>query len=592
MKITEITTVDLVFEWQFASSFPLPGLKIDPLLVDDQGSVLLLTPDKWDRRLLHLVRCQPFHIPNCLFSVSTETLRGVQYPPTGNYLLGYTEEAFYWASGDNKTSENSKKRLWGERAALFCGLALSHSPHSSHSSHFCVAYREKFQQSAALLWCENLVAAPLSTQTPTIRWLREFPTPLTHVAMDAEGEYVVVASEEGELSCFDKDQRLKWRRAPLAPLATLKTLGLAYTVFATTEGDVGAIGEEGEMLWMTSMPADILTLAIDPVRRNIALITPEMVTFLSHEGLPLMQHPCPESPPTSIALSPSGAYIALLQQNGTLCLFLLTYGERLARQHTFFVTEKAQKEQASGNVLKAVETLKTRLHAIPTDMIAYHALQNLYQESKLAYLARVRVAQTVGDFRHANELIAEALAFLPPDTDLLTQRLILRHLWRDTRLLDGNIALEKGDFTEAQIAFLESLEADSQQEQARQGLIQVEAQIAQSWQTQGEILFAQRRFADAVALFSQSRAFLIARDLPISPAFEAQFIQAQIESSLEEGKYHYENGENFIALFHFKKVLRLIAPDHPYYSQVQRSINYAQNNQKEDDLLSRFTLLE
>jgi tetratricopeptide (TPR) repeat protein len=565
----ELTRVETAFEWRFRNHFPLAGLRTDTLQVDDDGNVLVLVPDRWDRRLLHLLQCPPFDAPRSLFSLSTETLRGVAYVPAGAYLVGHTEEALYLASA------RGKRRLWSERAVSFRSVALTDTPV------FAVAYSEKFQTGEAVLWCE------FTNDAPQIRWLREFSVPLAHVALDRSGTCLVVASELGELFCYDSDQQLHWRRAPLEPLLALQTLGFDYTVFATETGNVGAIGDEGEILWMTEMATEIIALSIDTTHQTIAILSPHGCAFLSHHGEPLMEIDTPTSP-TGIALSPSGKYATVSQSDGTLTLYTLTHGHPMARLDAATVITKARQEQASGNTLQAITTLRSRLQAVPTDITAHTTLQSLYSESKADYLRRAKRAQSLGDFRWAHALLSEASMLLPLDITLTEARLTLQNAWRDASLQRGNHALLAGDYLAAREAFLEALEAAPQQVTAREKLTEIDIAVAREWQEQAQKHLSVGEFAKAAQLLTQADDLYQTHQEKQAPETIATLTNAQTGAAFIEGKRLYESGEMVAAIFHFKKVLRL-EPDH---AEAAKYLRYAQNNQKEDSIADRFLLLE
>jgi tetratricopeptide (TPR) repeat protein len=560
--MAEITNVNLLWLRKARGVAPLSRYA-----VADDGTVTVSVPDELEVRTFHVARFDPNGRSQIAETYSVETLRRTEIATSALCYVGTTDDDLYLFR------EARKSRFLPDRRASYTDIALAPS-----GQRFCAAF------------CDLLVsghALALGDISGRLLWTKDVAFPISRLAVDRDARHIAVAGETGDVLLLDAARTIVFEHRQEAPLLAVATAGPQRTVFAGG-GGVGALDADGRLLWFTEVVGEPVEVALDAAGRTTAVLvrldeTSGRLVFLSPDGLPTWDVDFDEARPTGLSLSPSGERAAVTLRDGSIAVYALQYGERLASAGADEVLGEARAARDSGNLLGALDLLRARLDAVPSDVAACEALAETLQALRERALHAAATAEAVGDFARADAHLAELLAAAPLDADAVQRRGALRSRWAESARSAGAEALERGDGGAAEASFLTAIEADPLDAAAREQLAAARASASEGALRRGRELLAAGRFTEAIEAFTEAQT-----RGATGPDVSALLRQARAAEALALGNALYGDRQYAAALFQFKKVLRL----DPGNAEAAQKIGYAQNFLQDRDLSERFTRLE
>lgn len=562
MQAGQITNVNLVWLRKARGVAPLSRYALG-----DDGALVVSVPDELEVRTFHIARFDAGGRSQIVETYNVETLRRTEIAAGGASYLGTTDDDLYLFR------ETRKSRFLPDRRASYTDVALSETG-----------------QRFAAAFCDLLISGhtvALGDIGGRLLWTKDCAFPISRVAVDREARYIAVAGESGDLVLLDTTRILLYEHRQEAPLAAVATIGPARTVFAGG-GGVGAVDAEGRLLWFTEVPGEPVEVALDASGKTTAALvrlddTAGRLIFLSADGLPTWEIDFDDMRPTGLSLSPDGSRAAVTQRDGSLSVFALEYGERLAAAGSDQVLAEADTAHRSGHTRQAIDILRARLSAVPSDVAACDALAAALQALRARALSAAANAEAVGDFAAAAAHLDEALQADPLDHETVRLRAALRGRWAAAARAAGEAALAAGDGDTAERRLLEAISADPLDNQARGALAAARHAASAGALARGKELLSAGRFTEAIAALAeaQSRG---ATGLEVA----ALLREARIGEALALGSRLYLDRQYAAALFQFKKVLRL----DPANPEAVQKVRYAQNFLQDTQLSERFTRLE
>jgi tetratricopeptide (TPR) repeat protein len=567
--MAEITNVNLAFLRKVRGLAALSRYALR-----DDGSLLISAPDEMEVRAFHLVEFNASGRSRMIESYSVETLRRTEIDPAGAAYLGTTDDDLYLFLGGRKS------RFLPDRRASYADVALAQS-----GGRFAAAFCD-------LLQSGHTVA--LGETSGRLLWTKDVPFPVARVAVDRDGKYMAVAGESGDLLLLDGTRQTRINHRQEVPLLAVATIGPQRTVFAcgggdVAEGGVGAIDDEGALQWYTPLVGTPLEVGLSADGTTIAVLsqidaTSGRLVFLSGDGgMPTWDIDFDEARPTGLSIAPGGGYAAVSLRDGSLSVFELHHGERVATLSEENALAEARAAADAGSLRGAIELLQTRLAAVPSDIRACALLAELLATFATRCRSAAANAAALGEFAEADSRLADAISLLPLDAALVQERHALRAQWSATALADGRRALEAGDGASAETALLAAIVADPLSLAAREALAEARGTAADTALDQGRTLLAAGSPTEALVALAEAR-----RRGASGPLVNEMMRAARVAEALELGNRLYRDRQYAAALFQFKKVLRL-EPDHP---EALQKVGYAQNFLQDTQLSDRFTRLE
>jgi hypothetical protein len=137
------------------------------------------------------------------------------------------------------------------------------------------------------------------------------------------------------------------------------------------------------------------------------------LVFLSADGLPTWDVDFDEARPTGLSLSPDGSRAAVTLRDGSISLFALEYGQRLAGADPAQVLDDARRALAAGNPKAATDLLRARMDAVPSDARACETLLLVLGALRTQALGLAETALAVGDFAQADRHLSDLAVDLP-----------------------------------------------------------------------------------------------------------------------------------------------------------------------------------
>ena len=561
--MSDITNVNLLWQRKARGAAALARFA-----AQDDGTLLVSVPDELEARTFHIARFDPNGRSQVLETYNVETLRKTEIGSSGSAFVGVTDDDFYLFR------EKRKSRFLADRRASYTDLALS-----ANGQRFAAALCD-------LLLSGNTIA--LGDIGGRLLWTKDVTFPIARLAVDREARRIAVAGESGDLLMLDAARDTLWTHRAEAALTAVATSDAAdRTVFAGG-GGVGVVDGEGRLVWFTPLPGDIIEVAIDAEGRTAAALTrldqsAGRLYFLSGEGLPTWDIEFDEARPTGLSLSADGQHAAVSLRDGTLAVYRLEYGERLAGAATDQVLGEARAALDAGNARQAAELLRARLLAVPSDVSACEALSRALSELRRRAFHAAETAEAVQDFVGADTHLAELLAASALDAEATALRTALRARWAAFAFAAGRAALERGDGAAAEARFLETIEADPLHTEARAALAHARQSASAGALQRGKDLLAAGRFTDAIAALAEAQT-----RGATGPEVTALLREARTGEALALGNKLYQDRQYAAALFQFKKVLRF----DPANAEALQKVGYAQNLLQDRDLNERFTRLE
>ncbi len=401
---------------------------------------------------------------------------------------------------------------------------------------------------------------------------------------------IAVGGEGGDLLLLDNARNTLIQHRQEAAMQAVAIASANRLVFAGG-GGIGLVNAEGQLLWFTEIVGEPVSVSVDRVSRSVAALMQtdthegRLVLLSGENGLPVWEIDYEDSRPTGLSLSANGEFVGVTLRDGTLCVYKLFYGDRLAAADGDAVLAEARAARAGeGSLLQAVALLQSRLQSVPSDFRACELLAETLADAKNQALALSANAEEIGDFLTADERLAEALNVLPFDIDLFKTRQALRHRWNMLERTLGEKALDNGDTDSAEAHLLYAIIANPLDAVAREKLADSRYAAAATAITEGKTRIASGQWADAIGAFTEAQ-----KRGASGPEVTNLLKQARIGEAMALGNALYNDRQYAPALFQFKKVLRL-DPDH---SEARQRISYAQNFlQDAGQITERFTRLE
>lgn len=561
----EVRNVDLAYTRKARGTAPLSRFA-----VGDDGAALASVPDEMEVRSSHLVRFSPTGKPATLQTYSVETLRKVEISTSGESFIGATDDDLY------VFKDGKKSRFLSDRRANYTDIALSENG-GRFGTVFC-----------DMLAANHTVA--LGDQTGRTLWTKDLPFAASAVAVSRDGSVIAVGGEEGDLWLLDNARNTVFKHRQEAAMEAVAVAGTNRLVFAGG-GGTGLINAEGQLLWFTELAGETVAVGTDAGARTVAALmrtdaNAGRVVLLSGEnGLPVWEIDYDDSRPTGLSVSVNGEFVAVSLRDGTVSVYKLFYGDRLAAADGEAVLAEARAARlGDGNLLQAVALLQARLLSVPSDFRACDLLKETLSDAKEQGLALSANAEEIGDFLSADERLAEMQALLPNDADVFKTRHSLRQRWNRLERTLGEKSLADGDGDAAEAHLLYAIVADPLDSVAREKLAAARYAAAAAATADGKKQMALGEWADAVAAFTEAQ-----KRSASGPEITQLLKQARVGEAMAIGNALYTDRQYAPALFQFKKVLRL-DPDH---AEAKQRVAYAQNFlQDAGQINDRFTRLE
>lgn len=560
--MAEITNVNLLYLRKARGIAPLSRYA-----VQGDGSLVATVPDDMEVRTLHIVRFDARGRSQILETYGVETLRRTEIAATGGTSIGGTDDDIYLFK------EGRKTRFLPDRHTTYIDLALAEG-----GQRFVAAFSDMLASGYTIAFGDI---------GGRLLWTKDIGFAITRVAIDRGAQHIAVAGETGELLLLDMARNPLARYRQEAPICAVATVGPGRTLFAGG-GGVGAIDEAGRLLWFTDLIGEPVELATDAAGRTIAALTrlddtSGRLVFFSGDGLPTWDIDFEDARPTGLSLSGDGRCAAVTLRDGTVAVYELEYGERLAAVDTEQVLMEARAARDGGNLHAALEVLRGRLNAVPSDALACEALcETLVDLRERSFAAAVN-AEVVGDFATADARLAEIVREDTHDTEAVVRRRDLHMRWAQAAREAGDAALAQGNGAEAERSYLEAAQADPLDVPAREALARARRAAAEGALARGSELLGAGVFTGAIEAFTEAQTRGAS-----GPEVTRLLRQARIGEALSLGNALYQDRQYAAALFQFKKVLRL-DPEHP---EAQQKVRYAQNFLQDTQLHERFTRLE
>jgi tetratricopeptide (TPR) repeat protein len=561
--MADITNVNLVWLRKVRGVAPLARYALQA-----DGSLLASVPDDLEARTFHVARFDgTTGRSQIVQTYNVETLRKTEIGASGQTFVGATDDDFYLFQNGRKA------RFLADRRAAYTDIALGET-----GQRFAAALCD-------LLLNGNTIA--LGDIAGRLLWTKDIPFPVSRLSVDRDARHIAVAGETGDLLVLDAARNVVVSHRQEAALTAVATVGPALTVFAGG-GGVGAINESGALLWFTEVQGEILELALSGDGETVAVLsrldeTAGRLVFLSQDGLPTWDVDFDEARPTGLSLSPDGSRAAVTLRDGSISLFALEYGQRLAGADAAQVLAEAQSALTGGSPRTATDLLRARLDAVPSDTLACEMLARALDALRAQTRSLAETAEAVGDFAQADRHLADLCAALPFDTDATSRRAALRGRWAAAARTAGETALAASNGAEAEARLLEAIAADPLDVAARDALAQARASASAGALRRGTEQLALGHFGEAIGALAEAQARGAS-----APEVGLLLRQARAGEALALGNRLYQDRQYAAALFQFKKVLRM----DPANPEALQKIGYAQNFLQDTQLSDRFSRLE
>lgn len=533
----------------------------------DDGTLLVSVPDEMEVRTFHIARFDAKGRSQVVETYSVETLRRTEIAASGSAYIGTTDDDLY------VFRETRKTRFLSDRRAAYTDIALSEG-----GQRFATAFCD-------MLGSGHTIA--LGDGSGRLMWTKDIVFPVSRVAVDREARHVAVIGESGDLLVLDTARATVLEHHQDASLTAVATAGPERTVF-TGGGGVGAVGSDGKLHWFTEVVGEPIDVALDAEGRTVAVLvrldnSSGRLVFLSMDGLPTWDIDFEDARPTGLSLSASGRYAAVSLRDGSISLYELQYGERMASVNAEQVLAEARAAREHGNFHAAVDLLRARLAAVPSDTQSCQALSDTLAALRERSFTAAATSEAVGDWREADARLDELLTASPLDSEAAGRRHSLRQRWAETVRAQGRAALAGGNGPEAEAHFLEAIFADPLDLSAREALAEARYAAASAALAAGRQRLTLGQYAEAIAALTEAQTHGAS-----GPEVSGLLREARVAEALAIGNALYQDRQYAAALFQFKKVLRL-EPDH---AEAVQKLGYAQNFLQNTQLNDRFTRLE
>ncbi len=560
--MADITNVNLLYLRKVRGNTPLSRYA-----VDNAGSLVVWVPDEMEVRTFHIVRYDTYGRSRITETCNVETLRKLEIAQTGSNCTGVTDDDLYLFK------DGRKVRFLPDQRTSYIDIALM-----ENGQRFVCAFSDLLGAGHALAYGDA---------GGRLLWTKDLGFPAARVAIDRKGEYIVVGGEDGEIRLLDNSRTTLIRYRQEKPVRAVATAGRHRTVFAGG-GGVGALDERGLLLWFTVLKGEPVELAITADGKTTAVLLKHndgtgRLVFLSNDGMPTWDIDYDDARPTGLSLSDEGNCAAVSLRDGSISVYELLYGERLLTADSSQILGEARSAREKGNLHVAIDILRGRLSAVPSDTDACAALVETVQAMRERAFAAAETAEAVGDWKLADTRLGEIVAQNPLDAEVTERWRALRLRWARKACEAGEEALRLGNASSAEAHFLQAVTADPLDIAARTGLADARRTAAENALARGRELLGTGKYTDAIAALTEAQARGAS-----GPEVIHLLRDARIAEAFTLGNELYQDRQYPAALFQFKKVLRL-DPDHV---EAQRKVRYTQNFLQNSQVNDRFSRLE
>jgi len=536
--------------------------------VADDGRVLLIKPDEFERRTYQLLDVQPDGSTSEAGAISVETIQKFDGLAGGRFVAGITADDLYLFR------DGKKLRFMPDRRVTYTDVHVA-----PDTGWFACSFSDSVFSTHGLAFGDA---------NGRLGWTKDLRTPPNRVALTADGHVVVAGLQNGQLLAMDQMRTPLWecyQEEPISALA-LPASG-ARPVAATEAGTVLAVDEDGGFRWRTTVGIPVIAVATDREAQWAAAVcsneSSHLVTCFGADGSPVWEYAL-ETRPTGVSLSPNGQYLLISCAQGGAVLFQVDFSRATlgAGRPRGRDVETARAAAAVGDLRHARELLLPALEETPHDL----PLARELAEIETAWLERLRreAHEHAEDGRllDALQTLEEAAAAFPWDADLFQERLE----YRCRALLacrENAAALEQArEWEAARAAWLSALRLDPGAMDIREALGRLCVEQARELMLAGD---QHETFGDldsALAHWQQALALNDAEEL------RARLLRAEVCRCVAAGILFYEAQRMPEAAFQFRKALAL----DPTHEDARRYLGYIEGLSGDSGIADRFAHLE
>ncbi len=549
---------------------------VSPYALQDDGTFVVAAPDAHELRTFHLAQYDASGKARLRETFSVETLRktlvaGGETPST----IGITDDDLY-------LFQNGRKgRFLPDRRVTYIDATLD-----AGGKRFGCAFSDMLASGYSVALGE----AP----SGRLLWTKDIPFAVASVAISPEGNYLAVGGETGDVLVLDTSRATVTRfHDDGGAIITVAVTNDGTTFFGTKNG-ISRVNSTGERAWHAPVWGAPAQIAISESGNLVAAISRRddvsgRLVFLDGDagGSPLWDIDFDESRPTGISLSPQGAFCAVSLRDGSLFLYQAEIDAEarvgIGADSVAPVLAEIETLRQRGDFLAALSTLRAHLNATPSDTDAGRLLGEILPESRAAFLARALEREATGDFTGADAALVDALQAEPQSVEIAQSQRDLRRRWANAHRNAGQDAQAQNDWEAARAFYRSSLRADETQTDVRAHLSEVEIAASQTAIDTARVLIGRGAWADAIEILTELQKQNLT-GLTITELLR----EARKGEALALGLALYGDRQYPAALFQFKKVLRL-QPDH---REAQQKIAYIQNFLSDTQISDRFGRLE
>jgi len=536
--------------------------------VADDGRVLLIKPDEFERRTYQLLDVQTDGATSEAGAISVETVQKFDGLAGGRFVAGITADDLYLFR------EGKKLRFMPDRRVTYTDVHVA-----PDTGWFACSFSDSVFSTHGLAFGDA---------NGRLGWTKDLRTPPNRVALTADGRVVVAGLQNGHLLAMDQMRTPLWecfQEEPISALA-LPATG-ARPVAATEAGTVLAVDEDGGFRWRTTVGIPAVAVATDREAHWSAAVfsneTSHLVSCFGPDGSPVWEYEL-EARPTGVSLSPNGHYLLISCAQGGVFLFQVDFSQatRGTGRPRGRDVETARAAAAVGDFRHARELLLPALQAAPHDV----SLARELAEVEAGWLERLRLeAQSHaedGRLLDALQTLEEAAAAFPWDAELFQERLRYRERALHTCRENARALEEVREWDAARAVWLSALRLEPGCLELREALARLSVAQAQEYMLAGD---QQETFGDLEGALAHWQQALILNECE---ELRVRLLRAEIARCLAAGIAFYEAQRMPEAAFQFRKVLAL----DPTHEEAQRYLGYTEGMTADTGIADRFAHLE
>jgi tetratricopeptide (TPR) repeat protein len=560
--------------WRWHSRFR-GLLPLSPHALADDGTLLLVRPDELEARTYEVLQAGADGAVRELESLTVETVRRMALTAAAALRIGVTDDDLYLFR------EGRKSRFLPQRRVSYLDVALARN-----GGFFAAAFTDMMFAGQTLC---------LADETGKLLWTKDLDAPIGVVAIAPEGRAVAAGLESGELLVFDAGRSPLWGAAlgePIIALALSDGGGSrdgGRGVAATASGAVLAI-EDGDVTWRADLvsggaltPGEV-AIATGPRGALTAVAGGDeasgWLALLDAEGQVAWEHET-AARVTGVALSPSGARLALSQIDGVVLLFDVENVSAGARRPSEEF-QRALAARDAGQTTEARAALLRVLEADPGHLEACDALIALDEGTRAAALAEAERQVEEGRFADALVVLEAARVVAPADPELPQRWSGVLARAEDRMTAEATAAETAGDLETAAARWRALLQLDPKRRHAREEAARLNRLIAERSSREGDAALASGRVEEALAAWRRAQA------AAPSEALAARLQELEAERFVRAGVALYGQQRFQEAAFQLRKALAL----QPEHAEALRYLAYIGGAGPQSPLSERFSRLE